>query len=110
MYVYVYIHTYIYIYKVLISFKLSIPNIFFFKSNVHFTIQLYVSLNYHGFPGDSEGQESACNAGDPGSISELGRFAGEGNDNRLQYSCLEISMDTKARGAATVHSVTKIQT
>ena len=48
------------------------------------------------FPGGSEGKESACNAGDPGSISGLGRSPGEGNGNQLQYSCLETSMD---RGA-----------
>ena len=48
------------------------------------------------FPGGSEGKESACNAGDPGSVSGLGRSPGEGNGNRLQYSCLENSMD---RGA-----------
>ena len=36
---------------------------------------------------------SACNAGDPGSIPVLGRFPGEGNDNPLQYSCLENPMD-----------------
>ena len=85
------------VYKVLISFKQSIPNVFFFKINVHFTIQLYVSLNYYGFPGDSEGQESACNAGDLGSISKLGKSPGERNDNRLQNSCLEIFMERKAQ-------------
>ena len=42
-----------------------------------------------GFPGGSAGKESACNAGDLGSISELGRSPGEGNGNPLQYSCLE---------------------
>ena len=31
-----------------------------------------------GFPGGSAGQESACNAGDPGSIPGLGRSPGEG--------------------------------
>ena len=39
---------------------------------------------------------SFCHAGDPGSISGLRRFPGEGNGNPLQYSCLENSMD---RGA-----------
>ena len=29
-------------------------------------------------PGSSAGQESACNAGDPGLISRLGRSVGEG--------------------------------
>ena len=31
-----------------------------------------------GFPGGSDGKESTCNAGDPGSISRLGRSPGEG--------------------------------
>ena len=57
-------------------------------------------------PGGSEGKESACNAGDPGSIPGLGRSPGEGNGNPLQYSCLKIPM---AGGAwqATVHGVAK---
>ena len=42
-----------------------------------------------GFPGGSDGKESACNAGDLGSIPGLGKFPGEGNGNPLQYSCLE---------------------
>ena len=44
-----------------------------------------------GFPGGSEGKESACNAGDLGSIPGLGRSPERGNDNPLQYSCLENS-------------------
>ena len=46
-----------------------------------------------GFSGDLNGKESACNAGDPGSIPELGRSPDEGNGNPLQYSYLEKSMD-----------------
>ena len=42
-----------------------------------------------GFPGGSDGEESACNAGDPCSIPGLGRSPGGGHDNPLQYSCLE---------------------
>ena len=59
-----------------------------------------------GFPGGSDGKESACNAGDLGLIPGLGRSPGEGNGNPLQYSCLGNLMD---RGAwrATVHGVTK---
>ena len=59
-----------------------------------------------GFTGGSEGKESACNAGDLGSIPGLGRFPGEGNSYPLQYSVLENSID---RGAwqATVHGATK---
>ena len=47
-------------------------------------------------PGGSDGKESACNAGDLGSVPGLGRSPGEGNGNQLQYSCLENPMD---RGA-----------
>ena len=39
-----------------------------------------------GFPDSSVGKESACNAGDPGLISGLGRAAGEGIGYPLQYS------------------------
>ena len=46
------------------------------------------------FTGDSDGKESVCNAGDPGSIPESGRSPGKGNGNPLLYSCLEISMDS----------------
>ena len=49
-----------------------------------------------GFTGDSDGKESACNAEDPDSIPESGRFPGERNGYLLWYSCLEKSMD---RGA-----------
>ena len=41
-----------------------------------------------GFPGDSEGKESAYNVGDLGLIPDLGRPHGEGHGNALQYSCL----------------------
>ena len=59
-----------------------------------------------GFPDSSVGKESACNAGDLGSIPGLGRSPGEGNSDPLQYSCLE---NSKGRGAwqATVHGVAK---
>ena len=42
-----------------------------------------------GFPGGSVGKESACSAGDLGSIPGLGRSPGEEHGNPLQYSCLE---------------------
>ena len=59
-----------------------------------------------GFPDSSVGKESACNAGDPGSIPGLGRSPGERNGNPLQYSYLENSID---RGAwrAIAHGITK---
>ena len=62
-----------------------------------------------GFPGGSDGKESACNAGDPGLIPGWGRSLGEGNGYPLQYSCLKNSMDRVA-SQATVHGVTKSQT
>ena len=61
-----------------------------------------------GFPGSSDSKESACNAGDPGSIPGLGRPPGEGNSYPLQYSCMEKSME-RGDWWATVHRVTKIQ-
>ena len=42
-----------------------------------------------GFPGGSDGNESACNVGDLGWIAGLGRSSGGGHDNPVQYSCLE---------------------
>ena len=59
-----------------------------------------------GVPGGSDGKESACSEGDPGSIPGSGRCPGEGSGDPLQCSCLEKPMD---RGAwwATVLGVTK---
>ena len=51
---------------------------------------------YLGFPCGSADKESACNAGDLGSIPGLGRSPGEGKGYPLQYSVLENSTD---RGA-----------
>ena len=42
--------------------------------------------NIWGFPGGSDGKESVCNAGEPGSIPGSGRSPGEGNGNPLQYN------------------------
>ena len=57
-----------------------------------------------GFPDSSFGKESACSAGDPGSIPSSGRSPGEGKGYPLQYSGLENSMD------CIVHRVTKGRT
>ena len=46
-----------------------------------------------GFPGGSDGKESACSARDLGSVPGLRRSPGGGNSYSLQYSCLENSMD-----------------
>ena len=56
-------------------------------------------LNHHfGFPVSSAGKESACNAGDLGSVPGLGRSPGEGTGYPLQYSGLENSIDCIVRG------------
>ena len=70
---------------------------------------LFISLSLHSYKSfscGSEGEESACNVGDPCLTFGLGRSPGEGNGNPLQYSCLENSMN---RGAwqATVHGATE---
>ena len=57
----------------------------------------------------SVGKESACNTGDLALIPGSGRAPGEENDNPLQYSCLENSMDREA-WQATVHRVAQSQT
>ena len=57
----------------------------------------------------SDGKESACNAGDLGSIPGSGSSPGEGNGNPLQYSCLENPMDGRTWWA-TVHGVAKSRT
>ena len=61
-----------------------------------------------GFPGGSEGKESALNAGDLGLIPGRGRSPGEVNGYPLQYSCLEDSMD-RGDWQATVQGVAKSQ-
>ena len=67
------------------------------------------NISILGFPRGSDGEESACNAGDLGFIPGSGRSPGEGDDNPLQYSCLENSMDRGAWQSA-VHGVAKSQT
>ena len=57
-----------------------------------------------GLPGASDGKESACHVGDPGSIPGWGRSPGRGHGNPLQYSCLENPMG-RAAWWATVHGV-----
>ena len=50
-------------------------------------------VHQQDFPGGSDGKASVYNAGDLDSIPGSGRFPGGGNDNQLQYSCLESPMD-----------------
>ena len=58
-----------------------------------------------GFPGGSAGKESACNAGDLGSIPGLGRSPGEEKGYPLQYSGLENSMDCIIHGVAKLDTI-----
>ena len=73
-----------------------------FYPSIHF-ISLY-TFQSKGFPGGSDGKESACT--DPGSIPGSGRCPGEGNEYQLQYSCLENPIDRRAWWA-TVQVATK---
>ena len=73
-----------------------------------FPFQIYTYSKYIGFPGSSDGKESACNVGDPNSITVSGRSSGGSHGNPLQYSFPENPMD---RGAwkATIHEVTRVR-
>ena len=62
-----------------------------------------------GFPPSSVSKDSACGAGDPGSIPGSGRSPGEGNGYPVQYSCLENPMDRGAWWGPAVHGVAKSQ-
>ena len=63
---------------------------------VHIHMNMYV-------PGGSDAKESSYDAGEPGLIPESERSPRGGHGNRLQYSCLENSMDREAW--QTIHGV-----
>ena len=75
-----------------------------FRSLIHFEFIFVYGVRkcfnfillHRGFPGGSDGKESACNTGDLDSIPGFGISPGEGNSNPLQYSGLGNPMD---RGA-----------
>ena len=72
------------------SFQVSSTHTEIFPDNLCYS-------NYDVIPSVSlDGKEAVCRAGEPGSVSELGRLTGEGNGNPLQYSCLESPMDREA--------------
>ena len=64
---------------------------------------LWASLVVQGFPGGSDGKESACNVGDPGLIPGSGKFPGEGNGNPLQHSCLKNPHGQKSQAGCSLH-------
>ena len=72
--------------------------IYFFINRVNSITVLIEEMQSlsRGFPGDSDGKESAHNSRELGSIPGLGRYPGEGNGYPLQYSGLENSMDWRA--------------
>ena len=74
-----------------------------FTSWTHICVYIIIKAVL-GFPGGSDGKESACSAGDLDLIPGLGRSPREGNDNPLQYPCLENPRDRGAWWAA-VHGV-----
>ena len=63
------------------------------SSHPHFWASLYT---LRGFPGGSDGKESASNVGDWGSIPGSGGCPGKGNGYPLHYSCLENCMDQRS--------------
>ena len=76
---------------------------------LHFSLFWALQPLCKGVSGDSDSKESTCNAGDQGSILELGISPGEEIGNPLQYSFLKNPMDREA-WQATDHGVTKSQT
>ena len=107
------------------SFELLIPEFFLVYNKLHFCL---VNLSFANlicrastnrpkmgrgntifFPGGSDGKESACNVGEPGSICGSGRSPGEGNGYPLQYSCLG-NLTVRGAWRVTVHGFTKSQT
>ena len=56
---------------------------------IHWKRDRLPTLVFLGFPSDLDSKESACDAGDLGSISWSGRSPGGGHGKPLQYSCLE---------------------
>ena len=78
---------------------LSPNNLWLEKNEINYQVNINMS-----FPCGSAGKESACNAGNLGLSSGLGRSSGEGKGYPLQYFGLENSMD------CIVHGVAKSQT
>ena len=81
--------------------------LFFFMKTWIFL--LLTPLHRLGFPVGSDGKETACNAGDMGSIPGSERSPWRGHGTPLQYYCLENSMN-RAVWLATVHGVAKSRT
>ena len=76
------------------------------KPFISYQTQNKLDIDQRGLPRWLSDKDSTCQAGDLGSVPGLGRSAGEGNGNPLQYSCLGNTMD---RGVwqAIVHGLTE---
>jgi len=81
-------------------------NLLFYMVGPFWLSIIYMVVCLLGFPGGSEGKESAFNVGDLGSIPGLGRSPREGNGHPFQYSSLENSINREA-WQATVHRAAK---
>ena len=79
------------------------------NSNKHLRKNYTKTFHVEGFPGGSDGKESACNAGDLGLIPGSGGSPGGGNGNPLQYFCLKNPLD-RGSWQVTVHRVSQSQT
>ena len=99
------------IYNISFIFKqtnMKIYGLFRAKLKAHISSYYTAVSTLLGLSGDSDSKESACNAGDLGSIPGSRRSPREGNGKPLQYSCLENSMDRGAWWAA-VHGISQSQ-
>ena len=80
--------------------------VFLFISRYCFCLLVHLNI----FPSGSDGKESACSVGEPGSIPGLGRSPGEGNGNPLQFSWSLENPKDSGSWLAVVHGVAKSQT
>ena len=87
-------------------FKKEVQKIFEVIFSVIVLVCVILIRRFLGFSGGSDSKESACNAGDLGSIPGLGRVHGEGNGYYYCILAWTIPMD-RAAWWATVHGVTK---
>ena len=93
---YIYAHLYIYIFpdsSVGKEFACERPKFDSWVGKIPWRRDVLPTPVFLGFPCGSAGKESACKAGDLGSIPGLGRSPGEGKGYPLQFSGLENSMD-----------------
>ena len=82
--------------KVITSSKNIISEIPIDSSKVYDFMK--TSVGSSGFPGGSDGKESACNAGDPDLIPGSGRSPGEGNGYQLQFLAWRIPWTAEPGG------------